>query len=239
MRKKSSFIIAICALVTSFFASDSFSKDIKAEGVLQVYWKPNWSDEGRLLKPYLMMRFFEIKNDQSKVINLYESKNKKNIKDDFNVDSTYKIINEQFINIPAEFIKYQEGHLEQPGVLIYSNDFKMTECNNQHDYAKFKSFKANHSEVHNLSEVEKKSGCDSQPWQMMYTVKDGGKSVFLKSEPSVSSKNVYTKAIDMPLVKIKTIDNEWVYVAIYDASMRNSMSDIRGYLKAKDLDLVN
>lgn len=115
----------------------------------------------------------------------------------------------------------------------------LSECNNKQNYVKFDSFTPLSGKKYDITQLESRSGCDSQPYSVMYTIKNDNEKVFLKLAPSENSENVENKPVQQPLVKIKTVNNYWVYVALYDASMPNTMSHVKGYLKINDLKVAN
>ncbi|RRZ88092.1 hypothetical protein EGK14_18035 [Erwinia sp. 198] len=186
-----------------------------------------------------MMRFFETDGKGNQTYYLYDLKEKNGVKDYFNVEETEKFIKSNFKNTPEEFFRFKEGHTEQVGVLSISNQMVIAECDNKKNYAKFDSFKPVLGRDFDIKKLELNSGCDPEPYSVMFTIKEGHDDVFLKSKPLITSQNVVSKPISQPLVKIKTIDDQWVKVALYDASLPGSRSKTEGYVKFSDLDLVN
>lgn len=240
MRKLTLLITGLFSLCTVFFGASAFASAQKnITGVLQAYWFPQWNDEGKAKPPLIMMRFFETDGKDNHTYFLYDMKEKGEVKDYFNVKQMEKFIKSNFKNTPEEFFKFKEGHTEQPGRLIFSDEMVISECDSKKIYAKFNDFKPDSAGRYDVKELELKSGCDPEPYMVMFTIKDGIKNIYLKSKPDEKSANVSDEPVSQPLVKIKTIDNEWVYVSLYDASQSDSQSKMKGYLNIKDLDVVN
>ena len=232
-------ILLICLFSVAAFAKESKTINQVSYGYLQAYWFPQWSADGKAQSPYIMMRFFATDKANARTFYLYESKDKQGVKDDFDEHKTKKFIKDNFKNIPEEFFKYREGHVEQAGNLVYSNLTIIHECNSKQKYVKFVSFIPNQKQTGDVTQLESQSGCNAEPYTVMFTLKEGKEPVYLKSEPSVQSKNSSNKPVELPLVKIKTVNSEWVYVALYDASKPGSRSQATGYLKLSDLDVAN
>jgi len=227
-------------LISVFFMVDASAKDvIKATGILQAYWMPQSDENGQPKSPYIMMRFFETNEKHNKTFYLYESKNSKGVKDYFEENKAENFIKEKFKNIPEDFFKFKEGHAEQYGIITYSGVVILSECDNKQNFVKLNSFISGSTTRYNLQKIESRSGCDSQPYSVMYTIKSNRKDVFIKSRPSEQSENIESKPIDKPLVKVKTVNDEWEYVALYDATMPADMSKIKGYIRTQDLEVAN
>ncbi|WP_380184660.1 hypothetical protein [Kalamiella sp. sgz302252] len=239
-RKITFFFVTLFSLYTLVFSAAALANNQKKiTGVLQAYWFPQWSDAGQAKPPLIMMRFFETDGENKKTYFLYDEKKKNEVKDFFEVTKAEKFIKSNFKNTPEEFFKFKEGHTEQAGSLVISDVKVIAECNNKKLYAKFNSFVASSVNNYDIKKMEEKSGCDPEPYSVMFTIKEGHENVFLKSEPLESSKNVLSEPVSQPLVKIKTIDSQWVKVALYDASQPDSRSHTEGYIKINDLDVAN
>lgn len=232
-------ILLLCLFSVAAFAKQNENVNYVSEGYLQAYWFPQWSADGKVQSPYIMMRFFATDKANARNFYLYESKDKQGVKDNFDEHKTERFIKNNFKNIPDEFFKYKEGHVEQAGNLVYSNVTIIHECNSKQKYVKFFSFIANQMQTGDVTQLESQSGCNAEPYTVMFTLKEGKQPVYLKSEPSDQSRNSNNKPVELPLVKIKTVNSEWVYVALYDASKPESRSQTTGYLKLSDLDVAN
>jgi len=240
MKKLNLLIAALVSVCSFFFSSIAFASNQQSTtGVLQAYWFPQWTDEGSPKAPLIMMRFFETDGKKNRTYYLYDVKQKNGVKDYFKLKETEKFIKSNFKDTPEEFFKFKEGHTEQAGTLTFSDETVIAECDSKKTYAKFSSFKPISVNNFDIKELELKSGCDPQPYSVMFTVKEGHGDVFLKSRPESLSDNVIDKPVSQPLVKIRTVNNNWVYVSLYDASQPDSQSKVKGYLNIKDLDMVN
>jgi len=240
MKKITLLITVLVSLCTIFFGASAFATTQKnMTGVLQAYWFPQWSDEGKPKPSIIMMRFFETDGKDNRTYFLYDTKGKSGVKDYFKVKEAENFIKSNFKNTPEEFFKFKEGHTEQHGMLAISDELVIAECDSKKNYAKFYSFKPDSESDFDIKKLELKSGCDPEPYAVMFTIKDGRENVYLKSKPDEKSGVVTDKPVSQPLVRIKTIDDKWVYVSLYDASQPNSQSATKGYVKMKDLDMVN
>ncbi|HBV38870.1 MAG TPA: hypothetical protein DEF05_04045 [Erwinia sp.] len=235
-------VVTFCLLLFSsvIFSVKSFASSQKEiTGVLQAYWLPQWTEEGKAKPPLIIMRFFETGGKDNQTYYFYDLKEKGGVKDYFKTEETENFIRSNFKNTPEDFFRFKEGHTEQAGVVALSERTIIVECDNKQNYAKFNAFKPVQVNRFDINKLESASGCDPEPYSVMFTIKEGHDDIFLKSKPSTTSQNVVSKPISQPLVRIKTIDDQWVKVALYDASLPGSRSKTEGYVKFSDLDVVN
>ncbi|CCP08370.1 hypothetical protein BN440_3366 [Erwinia amylovora MR1] len=113
------------------------------------------------------------------------------------------------------------------------------ECDNKNYYAHFISFKATASGQHNAEDIARRSGCGGYPWLQRFSKNLNKETVTFKSQPDANSKAIYTVTADDTVVKINSINAEWIYAAIYDESKPEMSGNIRGYILKSDLSLLN
>lgn len=219
MKISKKFLVRSWIIFSCIFAAGAFAQGEKnMTGVLQAYWLPQWTADGQAQTPHIMMRFFGTDSFAGKTLCLYESKNKQDIKDYFNQDQAEKFIRREFKSTPVGFFKYKEGHVEQAGKVVYSDRTVLKECDSEKSYVKLHSFTASSLKNYDIAKLESQSGCGSEPYTVLFTVKEGDGNIFLKAEPSDTSKNIGSQPVEQPLVKIKTVNDEWLFVSLYDAS---------------------
>ena len=137
------------------------------------------------------------------------------------------------MKVSDEFFEYKEGHVEQYGMLELDNLKVTTECDNNVYRATFINFTAQQI---NKASVDK--GCDSYPWLITLRLKQGIQESELFTQPESGSQSAATVSAQTPLVKIKTINKEWIYVANYDESLPDLTGSLSGYIPANRLEPV-
>lgn len=223
-------IISICLLATTAIAKETLSG-----GTLQAYWRPYWDTETRNYTPDLEIRYISHRADK-KPRRIIDITNK--------TSDAEKItfIQQHFDRIPATFFTYKEGYANQPGTAKVPHVHRYVECGSVYYEAKLTSFTADHhsklSDQDTLKD-EQSAGCgDLYPYVAAYTLKDGV-TASLKDRPNDDAGNVYVFKETKWLRKIKTINDEWIYAALYNYNDPFNSSEIKGYIKLKDLDPVD
>jgi len=219
MRK--SIYLGLTALLSVPFTSLA---DTMNEGVLQAYWLPQWN--GNVNTPELELRFFVFSTDgkQKKVIDLDSSTLDKNF------------IEKKFGTSASEFLRSKEGHIEQSGNIVLSDISGKKECDSTIWQAKYVSFE---KKQHTFKIDENNGVCNSYPYLISYQLKSDVKEVNVMDKPSDSAKIDYQIDNQHTLVKIKTVDANWFYVAEYDESQKGLVGEKKGYVKANQLSPLN
>ncbi len=238
IKKFSIFLI----LLFSIAASAKQSKVINqvSDGYLQAYWFPVVNDDGSEGKSELMLRFLDTShNVKNKVINLYITKSKNNIpeKTDFNDPTSIKLIRDNFKSIPENFFKYHEGHIEQAGTLISNDKFSSVECDTRYYYSRFVDFKSSDKKSIDPEIIAKASGCGGHPYIQSFIKKQTLKDAYFKSKPELVSSNIYKITESDSIIKIETINDQWLYVAVSDDSKPDYIGDKKGYILKSELEL--
>jgi len=226
-------LLLLCGL-SSLANADNLTQH---PGVLQAYWLPVFNDDGSQAEPELLLRFLDTSNAQKKiVVDLYKERNADGPQNSvFGKPEDIARIRHDFATIPDNFFRFKEGHIEQNGVLTQSGFFSQVECDHRYYYAKFVAFKPVTKSGDYTQEIGELAGCGGQPWQVGYQVNPAKGKVYLKARPDMNSQNLVPLTTDDSVIKIRTIDAEWLYVAVYDAGKPDSMSDRRGYIRKSAL----
>lgn len=212
------FNFLIVCLTVSHFA---IAGDAVKNGTLQAYWLPIWHDN--LNEPKLLLRFAsDEKNSATKIINLNEIK------------APQDFISKHFSHIPEGFFRYKEGYIEQYGSLRFSQLHSITECDSNIYQATLLSFTAQH-----ITKPFINTGCDNHPWLITMQLKDDIHQAKIHSQPVTGSKTVSVISAQTPLVKIKTINQDWFYVANYDENQPALTGKLSGYIQAELLEPIN
>ncbi|HCM61809.1 MAG TPA: hypothetical protein DIT05_04570 [Morganella sp. (in: Bacteria)] len=218
--------LSLLLLVTSVSVQ---AKEQIFNGILQAYWLPVWSDDGKQNKPELSYRFFVIndKNMDKRVINL----------------SAEKQFQGLFEKQNPVFISEKFGHAEISGALTLRDLHVESECNSPVYNAEGISFVSkNISKKYKVTDVrtmEKIQTCNAYPYLLSYTVKPEAGAVFLKNKPQKTAADIRQIKPDSPLILIKKTDPQWLYVAEYDPQGDMLSGKIRGYIELKNLQPVN
>ncbi len=203
-------------------------------GILQAYWQPDWNTDATVNTPKLAFRYFYFG---------------KNTKDNKVVDITVKgseaeqiaFIKNNFTHIPDNFIKYKEWYVNQYGAITSPKLVKYMECNADNYKAEMQSFTPEKQDNHPQDPItDDVGGCGSStPYLVLYQLKEGQKQLTLKQAAAETASQTAQVTSDETLAKIKTVDNTWVYVAIYDESAKGHLSNKRGFVKLSDLTPLN
>lgn len=207
-------------LLNLFISHCALAGNIVKYGTLQAYWLPEWHNNINF--PNLQLRFIvDNENGSYETINLETSK------------ISHAFIIKNFMKVSDEFFEYKEGHVDQYGMLELDNLKVTTECDNNVYRATFINFTAQQI---NKALVDK--GCDSYPWLITLRLKQGIQESELFTQPESGSQSAATVSAQTPLVKIKTINKEWIYVANYDESQPDLTGSLSGYIPANRLEPV-
>ncbi|QDY40869.1 hypothetical protein [Candidatus Pantoea soli] len=197
------------------------SSEVVKNGTLQAYWLPHWHNN--VNSPELLLRFStDQKNSAAIIINIS------------GVDKIKNFIAKEFSYIPDEFFKYKEGHVEQYGSLKFSGLFSTKECDARIYQATLISFTTQQTKK-NFTD----NGCDNYPWLITMMLRDGIQQAELHSEPLPDSEKVAVISSQTPLVKVRTVNQDWFYVANYDESQPELTGKTAGYIQSTFLEPVN
>ena len=210
----------------------AFAQEFLENGTLQAYWSKEWNAKGTVSTPRLGFRY--LTQDHKKFIAIA-------VKGD-----QIKFIKEHFKNIPHNFFKYKEWYVNQTGNLTLYKVKQSTLCNASIYNATLLSFTPNYSAPPTntaLYELTAQGGCNQNghyPYIITYLIKEGLNDIDVKEKPSDNAKTIEkaTRANDI-FIKIKTIDNDWIYTGIYDAASPNLILKPRGYVRIRQLELQN
>ncbi|EMK0360260.1 hypothetical protein ACU6Z1_14640 [Klebsiella aerogenes] len=197
-------------------------------GVLQAYWKAQWSDNAAINVPALGFRYYWL-DDQGKlkkVINIY-------------VKATLKeqllFIRQNFSDIPENFIKFREWYVNQQGSLLVNNIAQYTECSSENYSAVLLSFvPVQNKPASNIDDMNAQVPCGGDgryPWLTTYHLQHEWNQLSFKEWPDDNANNTYSVMADDVVVKIRTINKYWIYAALYDDSKADRMSEKRGYIR--------
>lgn len=214
--------LSLLLLVTSVSVQ---AKEQIFNGILQAYWLPVWSDDGKHNIPELSYRFFVIndKNMDKRVINL----------------SSEKQFQGLFAKQDPLFISEKFGHAEINGALTLRDLHIVSECNSPVYNAQSVSFVSKKTKTADVRIMEKIQTCNAYPYLLSYTVKPEAGAVFLKAKPQKTADDLLEIKPDSPLILIKKTDPQWLYVAEYDPQGDMLSGKIRGYIELKNLQPVN
>ena len=228
--KKSLLFLLISSLALSHF---SFADQLLTGGIFQAYWKAEWNDDATVNTPQLGFRYFPAEESlkKVKVIDiLMDGSNQEKI----------AFIKSHFQNIPDNFLRFKEWYVNQKGDLTVKEIKHYIECDTDNYIADFVSFTPALPKF--SGKTDDNTGCvygGSFPYLTSYTLKSDAKSGQLKREPNDNAETSYTFTHDNSVVKIKTINKEWMYVSLYDLTKPDLLSDKRGYIKFSDVEPLN
>ncbi|MBY6255963.1 hypothetical protein K3G69_05525 [Phytobacter diazotrophicus] len=217
---------------TLFFASlSTAAEQTLHQGILQVYWLPVWSDDGQRNTPELKYRYFVTKDGDNveKVINLNVDKK----------DAEPEQLKRYFPHLPSEFLTWKEGHIERAGAITVDKLTGSTECDHRYFTGELKHFTPANKNAVDTDKLEKNAGCEAFPWMMTYTLKSGVENKHFKQQPDDGAKDLQPVTSGTPLVKIKTINANWIQVAVRDENKPGLLGEARGYIKLNDLQPIN
>lgn len=219
-------------IATLFFASLSAgAEQTLHRGILQAYWLPVWSDDGLKNTPELKYRYFIITDDKKvgRIINLNVDKK----------DAEPEQLQHYFSSIPSTFLTWKEGHIERAGEITVEKLTASTECDHRYYSAEMTHFKPAGKTTINASQLEQNAGCEAWPWMLTYTLKPGVKTRYFKQKPDAASKDLQPVTPGTPLVKIKTINANWIQVAVRDENKPGLLGEAGGFIKLDDLQPIN
>ncbi|PWC10125.1 hypothetical protein [Brenneria corticis] len=212
-------------------APSSFANQKINDGILQAYWLPIWNDSATVNNPVLYFRYFSLDENSriDKIINLDVDTGKK--KDN--------LLKEYFKDIPHNFLKYKEGHIERIGGLVVDNISVTKECDHTYHNARLITFTPGQNREFDIQKLEESAGCEAYPYVVTYSVKEGVDSLYFKETPSASAKKSAEIPVGTPLIKIKTINDKWILAAIYDAGKPDLLGNPQGYIELDKLQPLN
>ncbi|WP_316562104.1 hypothetical protein [Mixta calida] len=201
-------------------------------GTLQAYWKAEWNDEATINTPQLGFRYFpnESALEKVKVIDIFM---------DGSDENKIIFIKSNFNNIPDNFLQYKEWYVNQKGDLTVKEIRHYVECNADHYAADFVSFTP---AAKSDATTDDDTGCaygGSFPYLTSYILKEHTAIGQLKDEPRENANVEYTFSRNDSVVKIRTVNQEWMYVSVYDPSAQDRLSDKRGYIRFSDVAPLN
>jgi hypothetical protein len=219
-------------ITTVFFASlSTAAEQTLHQGILQAYWLPIWSDDGQRNTPELKYRYFVTTDGDTveKVINLNVDKK----------DAESEPLTRYFSHIPSEFLTWKEGHIERAGAITVDKLTGSTECDHRYFTGELTHFKPADKNAIDTDKLEKNAGCEAFPWMMTYTLKSGIENKYFKQQPDAGAKDLQPATPGTPLVKIKTINPNWIEVAVRDEDKPGLLGEARGFIKLNDLQPIN
>ncbi len=86
---------------------------------------------------------------------------------------------------------------------------------------------------------EREGECGAFPYLISYQLKDGIDNVTLKDKPEADGKVISRVDNQHSLIKLKSINSQWLYVAEYDASKLDLLGDKKGYVEYRMLEPLN
>ncbi|YCI29934.1 hypothetical protein M1E08_03355 [Erwinia sp. PK3-005] len=227
---------AIVSFSLLFFSITVFAKEKLTGGTLQAYWRAAWNAEATINTPELNFRYFPAEGSS------YEK---------YIIDIIFKgsdeekiaFVKKNFANIPGNFLDYHEWYVNQQGTVNVKKVEEYMLCNASNYEAELISFTPSlFNENTNTQGENRYTNCGyggRYPYLTSYTLKPDAKSGQLKPEPNDNAENSYTFTHDNSVVKIKTINKEWMYVSLYDLTKPDLLSDKRGYIKFSDVEPLN
>jgi len=151
-----------------------------------------------------------------------------------------KALPEQYFSrLPSEFKKYSEGHVEQTGDITIDGLQKHIKCDQPIYSANMISFLPLTTSLPTIAALERSAGCELWPWAETYILKDAVDSTYLKRRPEHDAPNILAVNPTQPLIKIQTINNEWIRAAILDVKNGGPMRKTEGFIKLDALQSVN
>lgn len=202
------------------------------DGVLQAYWKAQWSDNATINVPVLELRYFSLndKGKVNKIINVHVNGSQK---------EQLEFIRRSFSNIPENFIKYREWYITQRGSLLVNHVARYTDCQRDHYSAMLISFiPASTNPLPDIAKMTSLAPCvggGRYPWLTAYHLRQGQIGEVFKEWPDDNANNTYSVMSDDMLVKIHTVNRFWIYAAVYDENSDDRISEKRGYIRVSNL----
>lgn len=113
---------------------------------------------------------------------------------------------------------------------------KTKECDSTVWQAKIVSFKKINAD---FTVAEHNEECNSYPYLNTCQLKEGVDSIALKDKPESKGKVIYRIDNQHSLVKVKSVNSEWLYVAEYDESKKDMAGERQGYVEYRNIDPFN
>ncbi|MDH2912900.1 hypothetical protein N7V53_10220 [Kosakonia sp. HypNH10] len=210
------------------FPLSSYAVEVFHHGILQAYWLQVFNNDGTKKTAQLKYRYFVVGNTGhvDKVINL-----------DF--DDNTAVLNEYFPHLSFEFKNYSEGHAEQSGNVTIDGLQKQVECDRTTYNAKMISFVPLNDSLPPIAALENSASCESWPWAETYILKEGVNGSHFKKLPDNGALNTLEIKPAQPLIKIKTVNDEWIRAAILDEKNGGPKRKTEGFIKLDQLRPVN
>lgn len=227
MKTKTSFLLAATLLLSSSIAS---AQQTISNGVLQAYWQNEWNKDATKVTPQLKLRYI-VHNDGTSPTTVIEVPvDKKDSK-----NRTFIIKN--FAAVPADFFQNKEGFLNQPGHLTIDSMKRTTVCASAYRATSHTSFEPDMSSgLVDTTTDEKFINCGERyPYLSFYHINPSQKEAVLKATPDDSAEKTFPFDGDTTIAKLKTVDKNWFYVALYDAKTIDQISGEKGYIKQNEL----
>ncbi|MGD8107916.1 hypothetical protein ACQE32_14880 [Pantoea sp. FN0302] len=207
------------------------AQELSSEGILQAYWKAEWNGEGTVNEPELALRFFPAETSSSwgKVFDIRLKNQRKAI----------EFVIRNFKVIPDNFLLHKEWFVNQKGTVFLKNPEHYIECSTENYMAILldfiPDFSAKASDTTAYEEMGRCGYNGARPFLTSYYLNPEYKKGYFLLEPNDNADYVKTFTIRDRLVKIKTINEKWIYATIYDDQKENKLGDTKGYINIKYL----
>ncbi|WP_143468284.1 hypothetical protein [Kosakonia pseudosacchari] len=220
--------IFIASVFCMLWSLNGIASQTFHQGVLQAYWLPVFNDDGIKKTAQLKYRYFVINNagKVEKTINV-------------NINNGERQLEKYFPRLPSTFKQFSEGHTEQSGQITIDTLKKQTECDRPLFSANAMSFSPISTPSPSVDTLERAAGCESWPWAETFILKEGVKDLHLKSQPDDGAKNLQVIKSAQPLIKMKTVNEKWIRVAILDEKNGGPVQKTEGYIRLNELQPIN
>lgn len=230
----------------------AFTGRAQLDGVLQLYWYDHYDGIDNARNPVLGIRFLldeqqadnlpeipcETYDRTPSILQFHTGRNPDTGYLDFTGEAELASqLLETVEEIPENFTRYQEGHIEQPGTLTFEGLSSIIECDAPYTFVEFESFEpmAMTEETRAFTEQlqvyvqSTHRGCgSSDPWKESYILAEG-QAIY--AEPNEQAEVVAVPS--MPVVfKVRTVDDEWIEV------YSHADSEVRGFVRFDELEPV-
>lgn len=207
------------------------AEQLMSEGILQAYWKAEWNDDATMNTPKLALRFFPA-TDSSLRDKVFDIRFK-----DQKTALTFVIKN--FKTLPDNFLRYKEWFTNQKGTLYLKNPEPYIECRSENYMAEIINFIPDFSvSFSDTTSYEDMAHCGyngDRPFLTSYYLNPEYKIGYFNSEPGDNVAYVKTFNIRDRIVKISTVNKQWIYAAVYDDTKPDRLGDRKGYVNTKYL----
>jgi len=217
---------------------ERFTGQASLTGIMQAYWLPVWNEEAKENDKYLQFRFSPDKDNLLSLPGLYE--NGKLVQPIhiglqppveigegrsavvfFTNDEMFEQVKKDFQNIPDNFFRYREGHIEQPGTLLIDRYLSDKACDRRSFFAQLLAFapQKNTLPAATLAErFEAETGCGrAAPYEEGFSVDaPEGVEVSLKVAPDENSETLRLLMAGESVTKIETVNDSWLRVRLYN-----------------------